>query len=173
MKQVIFLDFDGVINSVQSATMHYEFLANYSTLCAFKEPIVGDYKASEFCPVAVSNLNYILKELPNLKVVVSSFWRRGRTIDELKEIFYYLGLPAERIISKTPTLIGSHRGEEIQKWLETQTMLEGGIRYAIVDDDTDMLEEQLPNYFHIDNYHGLLYREALKIIDHFRKEEKC
>ena len=161
---------DGVLNSVQSATMHYDFLTNASNLCTFKEPPVSDYKASEFCPVAVSNLNYILKELPELKVVVSSFWRWGKTLDELKEIFYYLGLPAERIISKTPILTGSHRGEEIQNWLDNQTMLEGEIKYAIIDDDTDMLENQLPNFFNTDNFHGLQYRDALKVIGHFKAD---
>ena len=51
------------------------------------------------------------------------------------------------------------RGEEIQKWLDETPEVED---YAILDDDSDMLSEQMDKFYHCDGYFGLspnhLYR---------------
>lgn len=112
-KQILFLDIDGVMNSEQS--IHY-----YS----------GDDK---FCPIAHHNLKIFCKEMPDLKIVISSSWRQFYSLDELKKMFY----PdiAERIISTTEAF-SNIRGHEIAKWLKDNPTES----FAILDDDEDMAE---------------------------------
>jgi hypothetical protein len=56
------------------------------------------------------------------------------------------------------------RGCEIQAWLELHPEVD---RYAILDDDTDFLEHQLPNFFHTSPYTGITQQLADKIVAHF------
>lgn len=80
------------------------------------------------------------------QVVLSSSWRVFHD-DGIKEI----GRQVTFIDDVTPppwydkeSDHHSTRGEEIQKWLDVHSDVDV---YAIVDDDTKMLENQLPNYF--------------------------
>lgn len=174
--KVLFTDIDGCLNSAASAEMFHAFLKhedpkynrfyNSSDLIKFKPDMGLDCRASEFCPLAVSNYNYILQNIPDLKVVISSYWRWGRTVEQLQEIFTWLGLPADRIIDKTPVIHNVQRGVEIEKWLDSHPEV---TKYAIMDDDSDMLEEQLPNFFNIDGYNGLVYTQAIQMVKHFKE----
>lgn len=47
----------------------------------------------------------------------------------------------------TPYMRSRHRGSEIQEWLDEQTE---PYRYVIFDDDTDMLDSQLPYFIQSD-----------------------
>jgi hypothetical protein len=51
------------------------------------------------------------------------------------------------------------RGEEIKDWLQKNQEVQ---EYAILDDDSDMLPEQMDKFYHCDGYFGLspnhLYR---------------
>ena len=127
--RILFLDFDGVLNSEQSA--HW---------CHKRGVENGGFspRNPEFCPYSVNNLEYILKEYPDLKIVVSSAWRLGRTVEELQELlFKYANVPKDRVIDKTKTLrnFSDDRGYEIQDWLDRNPTE----KFCIVDDDSDML----------------------------------
>ncbi len=47
-------------------------------------------------------------------------------------------------ITKRFTFYDSTRGNEIQEWLDRHPEVE---KYAILDDDIDMLHTQMPNFF--------------------------
>lgn len=70
------------------------------------------------------------------QVVLSSTWRKH---DDWLDYGPALDLP---IIDRTPQGMGP-RGQEIADWLAGHPEVE---RYAIIDDDADMLPEQMP-YF--------------------------
>lgn len=73
----------------------------------------------------------------DLKVVLSSSWRHSKEgIDEVSRQVY-------QVFDITPSCSGI-RGEEIKQWLDRHPEVE---KYAILDDDTDMLPEQFPNFF--------------------------
>ena len=55
------------------------------------------------------------------------------------------------------------RGEEIKEWLDRHSEV---TKYAILDDDSDMLEEQLPNFFKTSFETGLTDEIAEKVIKH-------
>lgn len=146
--KVIFLDFDGVLNSTQSVIYHLRRNTQYDTI------FFGDW-----CPIAFSNLVRILDKLPEAKIVISSSWRCGRTLDELRDILKEHGVVPDKVIDKTPhhSERGSERGWEIQDWLDAHPEV---THYVILDDDADMLEHQKPNFVNTDAHVGLTIHDA-------------
>jgi hypothetical protein len=82
MTRILFLDFDGVLNS-------RGFLAMSRGLA------ISRYPHSEIDPEAVARVNRIL-ERTEAEVVVSSSWRHGRTLAELQALLESHGLCPER-----------------------------------------------------------------------------
>ena len=124
---VVFLDFDGVLNGRQ-----------YLLAPKLGEKI---HERDDISPDAVALVNQILKRVENAGVVVSSSWRIGRKRTELCDILNARGFEGI-VVGMTPTLYRSPdgveyvRGHEIQKWLD-ETHYEIG-SFVIIDDDTDM-----------------------------------
>jgi hypothetical protein len=79
-------------------------------------------------------LNYIL-ESTGAQIVISSSWRIGRTLDDLREVFNQQGIDGSRIIDVAPTSMGV-RGHEIDSWLRTTSISVES--FVIIDDDSDM-----------------------------------
>ena len=131
--KVIFLDFDGVLNSAEYMLFNKE------------EWNSGD-DAGMIDPDSVALVNQII-EKTGAKVVISSSWRLGHTIDELKTILKRKGFIGEVIGMTPPTFLlnpddeenkqFSERGHEIQKWLRTQK--ETIESFVILDDESDMV----------------------------------
>lgn len=137
--RVLFLDIDGVLNSVRSALAYGKF------------PMYA--KDQEFDWVAVKMVQRLCEEL-ELSVVLSSTWRFHEDWLELKDS---LSLP---IVDRTPRL-SKMRGDEIKAWLNSN---EGKVdKYVILDDDLDMLPEQLPNFVHVDGRMGLSVHDYNKV----------
>jgi hypothetical protein len=119
-----------------------------------------------FCPIAMSNLRYILDAVPDCYVVISSTWR-VYGYDYCRQVLNGNGLDVSRVIGYTPThcedVLGkivrtdAVRGHQIQAWLNTyaKTPTYGQVeRIAILDDDSDM--GHLKRYlFKTDTAHGL------------------
>ncbi len=65
----------------------------------------------------------------------------------------------------TPALRDPHlvRGHEIQAWLMEHPEV---TKYAILDDDTEMLEHQLPNFFQAMTETGITQELADRIVAH-------
>lgn len=134
--KVLFLDIDGVLNHIGSFI--YANKNGYGNGGANL-----DFDKCLYCPIAVSNLGWLLEELPDLKIVVSSSWRILLPWHELMRLLTEKALiPADRIIGKTDELDYHEsklvRGDEIQKWLDENTMKFGVESFAIIDDDSDM-----------------------------------
>lgn len=146
-KPVIFLDFDGVLNSLRS------------TLA------MGGSNRHQFDAVAVNLVSRLAKGA-DANVVVSSAWRIGSDVPELRGILssYSCSL-ASRVISMTPRGRGK-RGEEIAQWL-AENPNDHNRSYVIIDDDSDMLDGQLPHFVktnHRDGFGVPEYLKALSII---------
>ena len=134
--RIIFLDFDGVITWPDS---HWNVDPNKLKL-----------------------LESIL-ESTGAKIVISSSWR-GTCKNGQEFIDKILG--SRRAIASAVskdslfiksiydvTGIGACRGDEIKQWLDDhQGQVES---YVILDDDSDMLEEQLFNFVQTDGFYGL------------------
>lgn len=123
--KIIFLDIDGVLN------LKYPGHDKYGRL---------------FHPHFIDNLRTIL-EATGAKIVMSSSWKING-IDWLRDMWKDRNLPGE-IVDITPDLYYEYsvlrddddycRGDEIKQWLDNNSNITS---YVIIDDDTDMLEEQ-------------------------------
>jgi hypothetical protein len=146
--KIIFLDIDGVLNSVRSAVA----LGGYPT------PNYDHVKNRErFDPVAVALMRQISRQ--NVKFVLSSTWRKYISVIMLEKV---LNLP---FIGETPVINSARRGDEIQKYIDDHPVIE---KFCIVDDDSDMLESQLPFFVKTSNKEGLSFQnveDICKILD--------
>lgn len=158
--KVVFLDFDGVINSHQSA----EFWHNKrdqekweNEMYASWQGTLREYIAQEFCPIAMSNVEELIRRVPDLKIVVSSTWRLGETVESLKKIVYPSKLIADAIVDVTPRFIGNQRGDEIQDWLTRHPAV---TKFIIIDDNTDM-GDLLYRLVKTNSQNGFMYTDML------------
>jgi len=154
--KIIFLDIDGVLNCEDWYKKRYEETD--------KDLVHSQYPFYEFDKGLVLNLNKIIKET-GAKVVVSSTWRLGRTIEELQEILDRVGFEGE-VIDKTGHMGGVEgytipRGCEIDFWLDkkkfqrinwsrekqSEYLEKSEVKnYVILDDDSDMLYGQREHF---------------------------
>ena len=178
MEKIIFLDIDGVLNSNDWYVRrkdHYEM-----------DAVENQYPFYEFDPEAINRLNAII-ELTNAKVVVSSSWRHGRSVEELQMILDTVGFVGE-VIDKTVHFGGIDgytipRGCEIEHWLEKKGFqrINWSIEkqqmyidksqvknYIILDDDSDMLYTQKEHFIHTSWKSGLtdeLMHKSIEILN--------
>jgi hypothetical protein len=179
-KNIIFLDIDGVLN----CQLHYQskqFKDYRDAKKKLRKQVKGgeiewlEYYSSQICKERIQWFNALCEET-NSDVVLSSTWRLGRELEELKQVFKYCGATFN-LISKTPHCEHGVRGVEIYLWLkENITKEEYGClyfdfyRYAIIDDDSDMLLNQANHFFQTDNYSGLTPSTCYRIKRFFTHE---
>ncbi|NJO48190.1 MAG: hypothetical protein HC840_00580 [Leptolyngbyaceae cyanobacterium RM2_2_4] len=159
--KVIFLDFDGVINSHQSCTFWHNKRDQSkweNEMYSSWQGTLFEYLAHEFCPIALSNVEELFRRVPDLKIVVSSTWRLGNTVEDLQKILSGAPLVAAAVIDTTPAFRDGPRGNEIQDWLSRHPEV---AEYAIIDDDSDMLESQQERFVHTSSLHGFQYGDML------------
>jgi hypothetical protein len=117
--KVIFLDFDGVLNS------HAWFDAEPSP------------KIDEFDPACVARVDKICRR-SGAVVVISSSWRSGTPFHRLADFLMAQGLQA-KVVGTTPADYQEkfrERGDEIEEWISrNRKNLES---FVILDDDGDM-----------------------------------
>lgn len=164
--RVIFLDFDGVLNSHQS----FNFWHNKRDQKKWENELfeswkgsLYEYLAQEFCPIALNNLEDLFRKVPDLKIVVSSTWRLRNDIEDLKKILAPAKLVSAAVIDVTPHFRGrpvgqNSRGHEIQDWLDRHSEV---TNYVIIDDNSDMLSSQKENFVHTSTLHGFQYGDKL------------
>ena len=152
--KVIFLDIDGVLNS-----------DNYMHELIDKNVREYENDIYQFIDENAVNIIVDLCKQYELKLVITSSWRHFNlksTLDYFKKnenkklhtlIPYIIGITPRLYIENN---FGGYefldRGEEIQKYLNENNDIK---EYVIIDDDTDMLNEQLEHCVFVDNKHGL------------------
>ena len=165
MKKIIFLDFDGVLN-----TEHYQGLLQY------QGKSWQDEYGAFFDPNAVKQLKRII-DATGADIVVESSWKY-LGLDAMKELWKVRSLPG-RVIDITPSSISDEylsnvdldnldasmlhcKGLEIASWLSEQKKQD--IRYVIIDDEYVILDSQLPHFILTNPYEGITEEQANKAI---------
>ena len=165
--KVIFLDIDGVLNSLDN--MSAMTLMWKTNELIHKSRDVFGHLFDERC---VLWLKYIISRT-DAKIVISSTWR-CKGLQEMQMMFKARGLSVE-VIGCTPTIVDEYiinlyassnneadRGYEIAQWIyEHEQALES---YCIIDDDSDMLSMQKPYFVKTDSDIGLNYKAAHQAI---------
>lgn len=167
--RILFLDVDGVLNShktqiVYGGTPFPGFDSNNGYV---DHAECTDLMAAELVNKVCASTGAV--------IVVSSSWRIGSTLSQLKTMMETLSINPDLIIGKTPALSGK-RGFEIANFLERvgteagrKSLVDHGHlsedvifnknafvqSYAILDDDSDMLETQKDNFVQTTFMEGL------------------
>jgi HAD domain in Swiss Army Knife RNA repair proteins len=123
--KIIFLDFDGVLNSARYNAGH-SFEANFSD-----PPLELEWWADGLDPAAVALVDSLARRT-GAKVVISSAWRGGLSLGALRRILELRGFTGE-VIGVTPQLSGSPRCEQIRTWLLAHGQQVAN--FVILDDD--------------------------------------
>ncbi len=143
--KILFLDIDGVCNSEE--TFHKYPKAHFP-IDQYMAFLVGKIVLETDC-----------------KVVLSSSWRHHD--ESVKEIEKRI-IP---IFGKTGNCCTGIRGAEIYEWIQKNVPYEdrkegGSFRYAILDDDSDMLLWQKDHFFKTSWKTGLTDEIAQNVIKH-------
>jgi hypothetical protein len=168
--KIIMLDFDGCLNSKQ----------HILAMGDFKNPGANTLSDADlFTMKRETNANnmwclgFILDQLPDLKIVISSAWRLHYEIEQFKELFKIYKLDGLRIIGKTPRVFSNDRRHEIHMYLDDYEELHHKKPDWVAVDDHVIFNLEDPEKhreFLTDPWVGLSMHDAFKIIKHFKPE---
>lgn len=148
--KVLFLDCDGVINCANTFKKGGDSYFPVEPYMAF---LVGKIELDTEC-----------------KVVLSSSWRHHPdSVEYIKNkiVPLYDLTGSEPIDPNRPRGIQNcQRGREIKAWLDKHPEV---TKYAILDDENDMLPEQQDNFFKTSWLHGITEEIANKVISHLNE----
>lgn len=124
--KVIFLDFDGVLNSAAS------FLHEDNRRRVHKEQGVKGGVSETLSYQQCAAFQYVLNQYPEVKIVLSTTWRNLYKMDWLKAKLAEYHIESDRVIGKTPDSYSGNRGSEISQWLAEHPEV---THYVIIDDN--------------------------------------
>ena len=149
MRKIIFLDFDGVLNT--------EY---YQGLLQFQGKQWQDQYGAFFDPRAVRHLKRVI-DTTDADIVVEPSWRY-LGLEAMRELWRVRNLPG-RVMDITPSLTdNASKGEEIAAWLSEYAMPDA--RYVIIDDEYVVLDTQIPYFIWTNPYEGLTEEQANRAI---------
>ena len=172
--KVIFLDIDGVLNSVDYMNVLHMLKHGVGD----KSVETSDHHGQLFDPRCVKFLDYIV-QMTGAKIVITSTWRRAG-LKAMQDLWDERDLPGEviavtcssyevdgEIIDRNPYQgrQGVCRGHEIQQWLN-DNKLES---YVILDDDSDMLPDQ--HFVKCNGRYGIDFHVAKAAINYLNFKE--
>lgn len=132
--KIVFLDFDGVIN-----------------------PLTFHHSESGFSQSACSHVQEMLAKDSEIRIVVSSAWRR-HGLAVVKKILQENGIDQSRVIDVTDSEGGwtpENRDKQILRWLENHKEIK---HFVAVDDYP--LPKLVPNYVKTNGYVGFTQKDA-------------
>lgn len=141
--RVVMLDFDGVLLPAGTSE---------------PRPVIGH---------AVACLNLVLA-MAKADIVVSSNWRKGRSVEQLEQLLRSWGVHGGKILDKTGTSPSDDRGAEIKKWLEENGPVES---FVVIDDDETDLVQFGERFVQTDPILGLLLATAIQAVSQLRRTE--
>ena len=161
MQKILFLDFDGVLN----ASDHIARLRRSGN------PL-SDRFGYRFDPQSVARLKRIIERTEGA-IVISSSWKL-EGLARMREMWRERQMPGQ-LLDITPSyaecmdsidpgnsdsFVG--KGHEIRSWLRRSS--QPGCRYAILDDEPDILAAQRPYFVRTDPQYVITEEDALRVI---------
>lgn len=157
--KIIFLDFDGVLNSAASFMVTSKARKGLEQWQKDELPPVNEH----LDPILAHNFQFILDRCPDAKVVISSTWRNLFDLEWLKSHLSSYGIDSSRVIDKTPSSFNRSRGSEINDWLEDHPEV---THYTVIDDNyIGHGMEENGKVVATSWYVGLTLHDALKAIE--------
>lgn len=148
--KIVFLDIDGVANSEETLKKSNGGIVGIDPYMAF---LIGKIQLETDC-----------------KFVLSSSWRHHpESVKNVEaRIAPLLDCTGREPLdpSRPPGVGNCQRGREIQAWLDNHPEVK---KYAIIDDDNDMLPEQQANFFKTQWKVGMTEEIMQSVIEHLNK----
>ena len=138
--KIVFLDFDGVLNSEQSV-----------------KQLGTRYR---FARANVNALNEALKQT-DARIVITSSWREGWTLKEIVVFLERDGVVPGRVVGKTRAL-GGKRGIEIDAWLCSAPY---NVESFVIFDDKDDMAMHQNRLVQVNQQVGLIFSDAQRAIE--------
>lgn len=172
--KLLFLDFDGVINTLMiydedhiDKNKHYIHRGKYYyDLASNTLGTLSNYQA-------IMWINAAYEEVP-FDIVLTTSWLIRGNIEDIKECLYRSGLSREiKIVGQLDYRgynFGVTRGQLIERYLEENNLKPEDISMVILDDDEDMigLKYDFRKYLvKCNTYVGVTFNEFCKIKDTF------
>lgn len=152
MNKIVFLDFDGVLN-----TEYYQGLLQYQG-----KPWLDEYGAF-FDPNAVTQLKRII-DTTDADIVIESSWKY-LGLEAMQELWRVRDLPG-KVIDITPSNSNPSKlhckGVEIASWLSEHAKQD--MRYVIIDDEYVILDSQLAHFILTNPFEGITEEQADRAI---------
>lgn len=165
MKKIIFLDFDGVLNTEHNQNM-----------LLYKGKAWKDKHGAFFDPKAVAELNRIVEET-KADIVIESSWKY-LGLEAMRQMWRDRNMPGN-VIDVTPSsainnwLLNANldemdpahtqwKGVEIASWIAEN--LHDEDRYVIIDDEYVILDSQLPHFILTNPYDGITCIQKQKTV---------
>ena len=169
--KIIFLDVDGVINSDE-----------FARWCHQNRDFLKEGGSNHISPWLVEKVIKIC-DITGASIVMSSSWRLWSLGQTLKNLSSKRDLRPilEHLVGVTPRSEERYRGEEIKQFLDCcskqyfytsygeqlsdeRYKFSTNPKYVIIDDDTDMLDEQLPYFINTDFMIGISDKDVEKAV---------
>lgn len=151
--KIIFLDFDGVLNSTTSLWWWQHKNATFNKSLAGP----NQYAVSILCQ---------LVEDTDARIVISSSWRYGKNMIDLMRILQYDFMTTSKTASALLDKIGhmtTDKNEEILRWMKISTFdIES---FVILDDDMIDHPGLVDNFIRVDRESGLTISDYIKARD--------
>ena len=148
MHPLVFLDIDGVLVTQTELAQPMRALPGHRA------------RFHAFHPAAVTALN-LITDLTPARIVISSTWRIGRTLMQLRELLADQGVTG-KVIGTTGRDPDGIRGREIQAFLDEHGLAPD--ECVILDDDADM-EDLMPRLIQTSFETGLTPEDARAATD--------
>jgi len=159
MRRFLFLDFDGVLNSIHWFKTRRRFDPMLNGV--YSEELSEDY---DLDPLCVGFLNKIVTNIENLEIVISSAWRIYKSVSYLDSILMRNGFVG-KVYSKTPFLRHEGREEEIFSWLQK---IDDEYSFVILDDEYIM---EHPRFVQTNVETGLTEENVQQVIKLFQEAD--
>jgi hypothetical protein len=160
IRPTIFLDVDGVLNSVAWAGGHFQ--DGRPTRGGFIPPSTADeaFEERRIDPACVDRLRGVA-QATDAQIVISSSWRTRMPRAEWVRLFARYGWHDAPVVGRTPVLPGI-RGNEVDAWLREYAPR---ALCCILDDDDDFLDSQRLVLVHTNPEVGLTDADAIRCAD--------
>lgn len=164
MNNLLFLDIDGVVNTVMIKDEDTK-----TDSCIKKDGYYFDLCHPE--DNRVSNREAVLWvsklcEDYKLDIVITSTWLLGSNYGDIAFALYSSGLSKNiKVIDGVSNNLQHSRGWQIEAWFNKNSINPKNINFIILDDDTDMLGFHTDFTDHLvktDTYIGFSYRDYIK-----------
>jgi len=176
-EKIIFIDFDGVVNSdksIEDSKKRYpelkDVLERVNNQKASWKDTKNFVQKIMICQELINNLLLILNKFPEAHLVVSSNWGRRWSLEKIKEIFEPF-LPVDRL-DITPKKFSSSKVHEVPFWLHDffektpnwREDITSEVHKVVIIDDNDY-HFTCGKFFQTDEKVGLTKEDAQRIID--------